>query len=522
MQTADQYVKLSSRPAASRLLVRYLAAVACGVLLAAGFPPLSLVFLIPLGFGGWLLLAYHTERLRGRLLLSYVAGLGFFLPLLWWMQLFGLLPWLLLAGVQALAFPVAALLLGLAAPRPGLLRAGLAAACWTGLEWLRAQTAYGFTWGQLGVSLAAAPVLAQGAAVLGVYGLSFALALLGATLAEWGEGRTRPWLRDLGIVALVVAVAAAGSVVRYRGVQANDRSAADEAQGLTVAIAQGSSTDYMRPDGSSDGDRINDLALYLGLTRQALPRAPYLVVWPESSILTGPPDNPDVSRQLADLAREGACWLLVGAPGYQGDQPRNSAHLYGPAGAYMGRYDKVHLVPFGEFVPGRSRLPLVDRYPVRPFDLTPGAGHVVLNAGGPKLGVMICFESIFPDIGAAYARQGADLLVVITNDAWFDHSAALRQHAQMAALRAIETGRWVVRGGYSGISQVIDPAGRVHAELGIGRRGVLVADTYPAVGTPYPAAGHLFAPACLLLMVLWTIGAVGGRLIVGTPPPDPR
>ena len=497
-----------------RLLLAVGGASACGVALSAAFPPLAWYFLLPVPLA---LLLFGLRRTRPpalRLGLAWAAGLGYYLCLLWWVHLFGWLPWVLLAAVQAVAFPLVVLLVAACAPAPGWPRALATAAAWAGVEWLRGQGTFGFAWGQLGISLAAAPALAQMAAWLGATGLSFLLVLLAALLAEWERDRTRAWGRELALLVALLVLVAGLSHWRYQSLAGAERAGADEAQGLTVAVVQGSTQVYLRPgepERSSPAQVQQELALYEDLTRRALDSAPYLVVWPESALYGYVREDPALSERLQALAREGGCWLLAGGPAYQGPLFRNAAFLFGPD-AYHGRYDKVHLVPFGEFVPGRGRLPLVDRYPVRPVDVTPGPGYVPLDAGGCKLGVLICFESIFPEIARAYARREADLLVVITNDAWFDRTAALRQHAQAAALRAIESGRYVVRAAYSGVSQVISPSGRVMGELGPGRRGLLIMDVYPASATAYAQVGYLFAPACLLVMLGWAAAASYRRL----------
>jgi len=485
-------------------------AVGAGLLLAAAFPPLSFFLLAPLGIMLFALLLHHTPGVRAQVALAWLAGMGFFLPLLWWVHLFGALPWILLSAIEALALLLVALLARMAGARPGMPRALLLAVAWVSVEWLRGLGTYGFPWGQLGTSLAAAPFLAQGAAWVGVSGLSFGLVFLGAMLAEWTEAPPH-WRRQVFTVIGLFALYLVASGMRYRAVLATERAAARESQGLVVAVAQGSPVRFLDPVEDMKyrpREEERELRIYEGLTRRALEQMPYLVVWPESAIPGFAEEDWALQGRLAALAQQGRCWLLAGGKAYQDGNLRNGALLFGPDGAEHGRYDKVHLVPFGEFVPGRGRLPLLDRYPLRPQDITPGQVHRPLDAGGVRVGVLICFESIFPEIAHSYARQGVDLLVVITNDAWFAGTAALRQHAQASALRAIESGCYVARAAYSGISQVIDPAGRVVAELGPGRRGVLVRETYPVGGTGiYRTLGFYLPAGCLLAALTW--GAFG-------------
>ena len=523
METSQAYLEVAKARSPWRpMLATTGTAVGCGLVLAAAFPPLGYWFLAPLAIAGLFSRLHHTPSVRLRLAAAWAGGFTFFFMLMWWMRYFGVLPWVLLAALEGASLPLVVLVVLAAGPRPGWPRALAVGAAWVGLEWLRAQGSYGFAWGQLGVAMAAAPALAQGAAWLGSYGLSCALVVTGALLAEWGYLPARSWARQVGVALAALAVLAAGSWWQYGAVIRGEAAARSEAQGMTVALVQGSLQQMLRA-GELDRTTVDEseqgLQTYEALTRRALDESPYLVVWPESATLHFAEEEPEVRERLGALAREGGCWLLAGGPASQGPDLRNSALLFGPDGAYAGRYDKVHLVPFGEFVPGRGKLPLVDRYPVRGEDITPGPGHSLLDAGGIRLGVLICFESIFPEISRSYAGQGADLLVMITNDAWFGRSAALRQHAQMAVLRAIESGRWVARAAYAGISQVIDPAGRVVGELGPGRRAVLARDVYPSSPTTaYGQVGYLFAPLCLAVALGWAlVGAVGRRMLAGGP-----
>ncbi len=223
--------------------------------------------------------------------------------------------------------------------------------------------------------------------------------------------------------------------------------------------------------------RRRTLEIYGSLTREAAKVGPVLVVWPESVLPGSPEEEPWVSERAAEAARESGAWLLAGGP-YRDEQgrPRNSAYLYAPSGHRRDRYDKVQLVPFGEYVPGRRWLPLLERYHVREEDFAAGWQHRVMQAGMMAVGPMICFESIFPRISWELVGRGAQVLVVITNDAWFGRTAAAAQHRQIAVLRAVETNRWVVRGASTGISSIIAPDGRVVAEAGLFERKWISAD----------------------------------------------
>ena len=169
---------------------------------------------------------------------------------------------------------------------------------------------------------------------------------------------------------------------------------------------------------------------------------------------------------LDAVARMGT-HFLVGSPAYESDKGAadlsifNSAYLIDPAGQVAGRYDKVHLVPFGEYVPLRSWLPFLGKMVPQAMDFSAGQTGQLLAMNGTRLGVQICYEAIFPSLCAAMVRQGGDVIINITNDAWFGKTAAPGQHFAMAVVRTVENRRSLVRAANTGISGYVDPAGRV-------------------------------------------------------------
>ena len=351
-----------------------------------------------------------------------------------------------------------------------------AAALWCGLEWLRGLGAFGFTWGWLGYSQAPVLWLLPMARAAGTLGLSFAIVLANAALAELVMPSSPRHLRGRPLLGLA-ATAAVILLLRAWGMAAP----APRGPTLTAAVVQGSA------HGPLLGEDVNTpltreeqeaaISRYAALTAEAARKRPALIVWPESAIPDAPEEEPWLAARLARIAEEADTWLLAGGA-YVDEEGRsfNSAYLYSPSGHVTARYDKVHLVPFGEYVPGRSWLPLLRRYPIRDFDFAAGSVPRMLQAGTVTIGPMICFESIFPSISWDLCERGAQVVVVITNDAWFGRTAAAEQHRQIAVLRAVETGRWVLRGASTGISAIIAPDGRIVAEAGLYEREVLSAE----------------------------------------------
>jgi apolipoprotein N-acyltransferase len=178
----------------------------------------------------------------------------------------------------------------------------------------------------------------------------------------------------------------------------------------------------------------------------------------------------------------------------------------------MGVYHKVHLVPFGEFVPLRDHLPFLRNYGIREVDVLPGEYHNLISIEKARIGISICFESLFPQITRNETRGGATLLFVVTNDAWFERTQAARQHLMMAKLRAVENRRYLVRAAASGISAFIDPYGRTMSELGLFEQGTLKEEVrLRSELTPYATFGDWFAYLCAGLAVLQLVRMARAR-----------
>ena len=500
-----------------------------GLMLALCFPPAGLWFLVWVALAPWMIVLRTTTCGRA-LVASWLGGMVFFGVLLSWLNLFGFLPWLIACAVESLPL----MLWGLSQRYTGRLTPALrmlgAAALWCALEWVRGLGAFGFTWGWLGYSQAPARWLLPMARLVGTVGVSFVIVLANAALAElvapWfaGDPRGRPLRRSLlGLAATGVLLL----VLRAWG------AAAPRPDGPTVtaAVVQGSAhgpllaEDVNTPLTQEEQEAAMDC--YAALTAEAARERPALIVWPESAIPEAPEEAQWVAARLARVADEADAWLLAGGAYVDGEgRTFNSAYLYSPSGHLTARYDKVHLVPFGEYVPGRSWLPLLHRYPIRESDFAAGSVPRMLQAGTMTIGAMICFESIFPAISWGRAERGAQVMVVMTNDAWFGRTAAAEQHRQIAVLRAVETGRWVLRGASTGISAIIAPDGRIVAEAGLYEPKALSAEirlTQPE--QPGQRFGTAFAWLMVALSMLLVIA--GGSLprasvTDGAAPPPAR
>jgi apolipoprotein N-acyltransferase len=446
-----------------RRVLPLLAVLASGAAFVASFPPfdaggLAWVALVPL------FLAAHGRSPRAAFGLGYVWGIVALGGVLGWIAAFGVAVWVIASALVAV-FPAAALAavswVHTERTRPFLFLE--IPIMWTAVEFLRSQGPLGFPWALAGESQHRALLVSQIASVTGVYGISFLVVLVNATLAALALRRTALPLAVTGLT--LAGVALWGSAALRDPVPAT----------MTAAVVQPNYATRARWHASSPE---RDLGVLEDLTGEAAARGATLVVWPETASPTDIAGDPATEALIRSWVRRDHISLV--ASSLEGGRT-NSAFSFAPSGALTGHYDKVRLVPFAEL--GDS----------------PGRGPVILPTPAAGLGVAICFESIFPEIARRDVLDGASVLAVLTNDAWFDGGAAPAQHAAIAPFRAIEEGRYLLRAANSGWSQIIDPRGRVLGSL-LGARGVLTARIAPLHGlTPYARAGDVFGWAVVLL-----------------------
>jgi apolipoprotein N-acyltransferase len=277
-----------------------------------------------------------------------------------------------------------------------------------------------------------------------------------------------------------------------------------------VGIAQGSIEQSLKWDEAYQG---RTMEIYRGLTKKAADLGAHLVIWPESAapfFISG--DGPDAAV-VGTIAKESRTFVLTGIDTYARNPLSrttdffNSAVLFSPSGEMTAKYDKTHLVPFGEYVPLKRFLPFIKKLTAGVGDFKEGPGPVPLKFISDGIGMLICYEAIFPEIARGAVKNGAAVLVNITNDAWFGKSSAPYQHFDMSALRAVENRVFLLRSANTGISGVVDPTGRVRKKLGLFERDVINAVAGMRSGAPtiYTIYGDVFAYWCL---------AVSGALAV--------
>jgi apolipoprotein N-acyltransferase len=242
------------------------------------------------------------------------------------------------------------------------------------------------------------------------------------------------------------------------------------------------------------------LTIYEALARRAAADRPSLIVWPETAVPFFLRREPELGGRVHRLVAEIGIPMLIGSPDVGADRRLyNTAFLLDGGGVVRGRYDKRHLVPFGEYVPLQPLLFFLDKLVVGIGDFGRGRDAALLPLGSARFGVTICYEVIFPAEVREFARAGAQFLVNITNDAWFGESGAPYQHLAMAAMRAVENGMYLVRAANTGITAVVAPSGEIREASRLFTRDAVVAPIRLRAGeTPYARHGDILAWACVL------------------------
>jgi apolipoprotein N-acyltransferase len=392
----------------------------------------------------------------------------------------------------------------------------LAPCIWVTTELGRQYLWDGFPWALLGYSQVTALPVAQSASVVGVYGLSWMVSAVGASLAAMviERGRTR-WVLA-GCVTVLVGGASIWGSVRLRS---SPLTSAGEP--VRVAVIQGNILQEDKNDAYSGNAEVADLIAqrYLDMTRQALGAGATFVMWPESS--TPFYFERDLLRggAIRRLAHEANATLLIGSDQVEQmkassdtDKPQefyyNAAFLVKPDGQVGAVYRKMHLVPFGEYVPLSSLLFFVGPIVEAVSAFTPGQDPVLLPVGGHKVSTAICYEVIFPNLINRFVRDGSELLTTITNDAWYGRSSAAYQHWDQASMRAIEQGRYLARAANTGISGFVDPYGRVMEKTELFTQNIVLGDLrFITSRTIYSRLGDLVA---------WLSLAVVAAALAGT------
>jgi apolipoprotein N-acyltransferase len=495
--------------------INLLLAALSGVLWTGSFPKIGMDWL------AWfalvpLLLAIANLSVRESFRIGFIAGLIHYLTLLYWvvpvMRIYGYLPLylsivilFLFAAVLAL-FP-AVFCTALTAIGSTPLRFLVAIPLlWVALEYVRTFAFTGFPWELLGHSQYLRLHLIQIADLFGAYGVSFLillsntacfLAMMIITPKKWRDQR----ISKLALACAAMVLAAGLLLTLIYGswrIKANDRLAAASPT-ARIAVVQPNVDQAVKWDPVFQAAAVktnNRLSL------AAKPENPDLIVWPESATPFYLFYDKEPTQKVLEGIQQSDTDFLIGSPSFARKEGNivyyNSAYLIRPKLKIISKYDKAHLVPYGEYVPFKRWFPFLGKVVAQVGDFQPGEPGKTMPWEKGAIGVQICYEIIFPGLSRAMVKNNAVLLINITNDAWFGTSGGPYQHFSMTVFRAIENRRALARAANTGISGFIDPVGRILISTPLLEEAV-VTRTLPLISekTFYTRFGDLFALACL-------------------------
>lgn len=478
------------------------------------YEPLAWVGLVPLF---WALRNASPARAA---FLGWLSGFAFFTGVIPWIYNvlfhYGHLPGpvsvfllLVLTAYLALFFSAFAFILSWAKTKVDFPDILLAPALWVSLEYLRGTLLSGFPWALLGYSQSLTLPLVQVADITGVYGVSFLIVLVNAALFRllqaFLDRNFTPALKEILAAGLLLGMTAGYGYLRLNELKPGDRSGTP----LRIGLIQGNIPQDVKWEPKFQEETLQT---YADLTLRTFAVRPNLIIWPETAVPFFFQEVPAYQSRILDLSVKVSAPILFGSPAFDRKGPEtryyNSAFLISPDRRIVGRYDKIHLVPFGEYAPLSGILWFTKDIIGALGDFHSGEEVVNLSLPQGNFGVLICYEAIFPGLTRQFVNRGADFLVNITNDAWFGRSAAPFQHMSMVRLRAIENRVPIARAANTGISGFIDPAGRLLQSSEIFTKAILSDTIYLKRNVSFYARfGDLFTYVCLAFSALFLIFA---------------
>jgi apolipoprotein N-acyltransferase len=502
-------------------LLPYFPALVSGLLLTLSFPDTHMVYLAFIALCP-LIISLEPMTIRQSFVAGFTAGFFHFITLIYWIVptlcTFGGLHILLSVSALILLclylsiFPgIFALLLKKLDPAPGLMPLA-GGSIWVGLEFVRTHLFTGFPWGVLGYSQYSNRFLLQMADVTGVLGISFVLVLCNFLAALlWiritaGRNRTGTVFFSHILICFSYTLIILATVYGYgmhRIPQIEQMMA--RAPWTKMAIIQGN---IRQENKWSKAFRQDTIEKYGRLSLAAARFDPDLIIWPETALPFYYNHDLDLSNQVDRYVRRTKTHFLVGTPAVEIDNEStryfNRVFMLNPLSVPVGFYDKTHLVPFGEYVPFQDLLFFINKLTAEAGNFSKGEpGFIPLPFNDHKTGVLICFEILFPSISRQFVKNKADILITVTNDAWFGRTSAAAQHFSIAVLRAVENRRSVARAANTGISGCIDPTGHIFQPTLL-FTDALIVQSMPALTqlSFYTRHGDLFAFACVIAITI--------------------
>jgi apolipoprotein N-acyltransferase len=492
-------------------------AVASAAALTAAFPKLDWAWIAPLALGG-LFWSWFVTPARAAIWIGFLSGVTYFAIMCSWFAVtaaglvgpFGFLTVLGPAVIEAVSFALAAAAASIVYARaPSVLGPLGAAAAFALFEWLRSVGALGMPFAQIGFSQVGDP-LGAFAAYGGSIFVTFVVAAIGALLASVVENRGRTAHAVIALVAIGCATLAANLFWPARHAPPAT---------IPVSAIQGNIKQDVKWDPRTF---VLSVERYTQMTDSVAATHPAFVLWPETvmTALLGDDDrlpSKDVRAveqfrdRLGSIASRTGATLAVGALEQSSDGLHNALYFFAPNGQLDGIYRKRQLVPYAEWIPyGRRFLgwfPYLDQLGKQ----VPGREPLVVDAGALRIAPLICWESAFSDVVQDQISRGATLLAIATDDGWFGESAGPFQHAQIAQMRAIETGRWVLRAAATGVSGIIAPDGRWMERAGLDRQAIVSGFVGPPAVTFFSKIGPWTVAYVLAAFYLIALG-IGTRL----------
>jgi len=479
-------------------------------LLILSFPKFNLEFLAWVGFVP-LFFALKNKSKAKAFLLAYLTGLIFWSGIIYWLVHVTLPGTALLILYLALYFGAFGLIISTIDPL-------LIASAWVLLEYVRAHLFTGFPWALLGYSQYLNLPVIQIADVTGVYGVSFLVMMVNVAIKEvlgvrfWvlgkKEQKRKLWIISPAVLCFIFAIT-------YGYYKLNQTPNTKHQTPIKISVIQGNVPQHLKWD---VGSRDFIIDKYLTLTKQVLKEKPDLIIWPEAALPVVLEEEPRFFERVKDFVCESKTPLLLGAVTLRDNLYYNSALLVSSQGETLAKYDKLHLVPFGEYIPLRRILRFLETVvPIGDFSrgkeftifsLTPNTYNL-----RPNFSVLICFEDLFPELSRQFVRKGAQFLVNITNDAWFGKTSSPFQHLQASVFRAVENRVSLLRSANTGVSGFIAPSGKIISLIQDNRGENIFIDGYKTqeIIIPkrllsfYTRYGDVFIVACFLFLLLYSI-----------------
>ena len=489
--------------------ISFLYCLSSGLLLALSFPPLKMGFLAYVGLVPFIYLVDHEFHMRTSLKYGYLTGIFFNFGTVYWIDWDtepGLLTivsaTIVVVLILSLYFMAFAFFFALLRRQLGKCALLSIPFLWTAIEYLRSLGILAFPWTSLAYSQSYFLPIIQFSSFTSVYGVSFWVVTLNVTFYVLLKMNLS---RKISIVVLLISAAlfvfpyVYGRTILSKRLPEND---------LQVALVQGNIDPRVKWDKRY---RQYNFDAYVDMTKEGIDKETELVVWPETAIpfhLAYEKESRNIIQQLTDSLK---IPILTGVPHYKYDPEQNyvflnSAFLFSPGHVGFQEYAKIHLVPFSEHTPFSQFFPFLSEVNFGQSDFTSGSEYTLFKIPQGKFAVLICFESIFPELVREFVNRGADFLVNITNDAWFGKTSSPYQHARIAIFRAIENRIGIARCANTGVSMFVDPLGRVAQETEIFTQGVVSGGVvFKKKETFYTKYGNVFSKLCVIISAGWII-----------------